>query len=164
MHHSRQKILRGNSKPFLFLFSFILRAISFYGVRKDGIPLSYADDNTPYTTGVNNEEVITELEKETSSLFKWFFDNMMKANPDKCHLLLNRDCELGIKVGNMSIENSKYEKLLGIEVDNKLNFNMHVVNLCKKASRKMHALARAFYEFTPFYEFTKKTHSTKRIL
>ena len=25
---------------------------------------SYADDNTPYTTGVNNEEVITKLEKK----------------------------------------------------------------------------------------------------
>ena len=63
---------------------------------------NYADDNTPYTTGKNNEEVIAKLEKETSTLFKWFFDNMMKANPDKCHLLLNSDCKLDIKVGNMS--------------------------------------------------------------
>ena len=70
----------------------------------------------------------------------------MKANPDKCHLLLNSVCKLNIKVGNMSIENSKYQKLLGIEIDNKLNFNMHVVNLCKKVSRKIHALAR----ITPF--------------
>ena len=44
------------------------------------------------------------------------------------------------------------EKLLGIEIDNKLNFNMHVVNLCKKASRKMHALARV----TPFMNLPKK--------
>ena len=84
---------------------------------------------------------------------------MMKANPDKCHLLLNSDYKLDIKVGNMSIENSTYQKLLSIESDNKLNFNMHVVNLCKKASRKIHALAR----ITPFMSLPKKTHPSKRI-
>ena len=33
-------------------------------------------------------------------------------------------------------------KLLGITLDNKLNFNEHVSNICKKASQKIHALAR----------------------
>ena len=113
---------------------------------------SYADDNTPYTTGENINEVISKLEKETSSLFNWFSVNQMKANPDKCHLLLNRDCKQELIIGDISIENSKYEKLLGIEIDSKLNFNMHVVNLCKKASRKMHVLAR----ITPFMSLPKR--------
>ena len=113
---------------------------------------SYADDNTPYTTGENIEEVITKLEKETSFLFKWFSNNQMKANPDKCHLLINRDCRQEIKIGNILVENSKHEKLLGINIDNKLNFDMHVASLCKNASRKMHVLAR----ITPFMSIPKK--------
>ena len=36
----------------------------------------------------------------------------------------------------------QYLKLLGVTLDNKLNFNEHVSNLCKKASQKLHALAR----------------------
>ena len=33
-------------------------------------------------------------------------------------------------------------KLLGITIDNELKFSKHVSNLCKKASQKLHALAR----------------------
>ena len=112
---------------------------------------SYADDNTPYTTGENIKEVVTKLKKETLSLFKWFSDNQMKANPDKCHLLINRDCKQEIEISNISIKNSKYEKLLGITIDQKMNFNMHVVDLCKKASRKMHVLSR----ITPYMNLSK---------
>ena len=36
----------------------------------------------------------------------------------------------------------KTVKLLGITLDNKLNFNEHVSNICKKANQKLHALAR----------------------
>ena len=33
-------------------------------------------------------------------------------------------------------------KLLGIHLNNDLNFDYHVNQLCKKASKKLHALAR----------------------
>ena len=42
----------------------------------------------------------------------------------------------------MDISNSKYEKLLGIHIDNKLTFEPHVRSLCKKASQKLNAFAR----------------------
>ena len=48
---------------------------------------SYADDNTPLTTGNSIEEVIQKLENAPKTLFQWFSDNQMKANPDKCHFL-----------------------------------------------------------------------------
>ena len=34
------------------------------------------------------------------------------------------------------------KNLLGVKIDNKLNFESHLNNLCKKASSKIHALAR----------------------
>ena len=55
---------------------------------------SYADDNTPYTTGNLIEEVIQKLENATKKLFQWFSDNQMKANPDKCHFLCNSNSEV----------------------------------------------------------------------
>ena len=48
-----------------------------------------------------------------------------------------------MKIDNIEIENSESEKLLGIQVDCcHLNFNSHLNTLCKKASSKIHALAR----------------------
>ena len=43
---------------------------------------SYADDNTPYTTGNSIEEVIRKLENAAQTLFQWFSENQMKANPN----------------------------------------------------------------------------------
>ena len=55
---------------------------------------NYADDNTPYTTGNLIEEVIQKLENAVKTLFQWFTDNQMKANPDKCHFLCSTNSEL----------------------------------------------------------------------
>ena len=46
---------------------------------------SYADDNTPYALGDRMDD-IKSLEDDSINLFKWFLDNQMKANSDKCHL------------------------------------------------------------------------------
>ena len=66
----------------------------------------------------------------------------MVANPDKCHLLTRTSDEMSVKIENEIIKNSLQEKLLGIVVNNRLTFNPHVKNLCKKAGEKLHALAR----------------------
>ena len=42
---------------------------------------SYADDNTPYTTGNSIEEVIRKLENAAQTLFQWLSEKQMKANP-----------------------------------------------------------------------------------
>ena len=133
---------------------------------------SYADDNTPYTEHESIDQVtprleetapytehesidqvIPRLEETAKSLSKWFSDNQMKANPGKCHLLLNNSCKKNkINVGEFEIESSTQEKLLGITIDNNLNFASHVENLCRNASRKVHALAR----ISAFMSLTKK--------
>ena len=47
-----------------------------------------------------------------------------------------------ITVGNKTIENSNSEKIIGVYFHNKLNFDFRLKKLCKKASQKIHALAR----------------------
>ena len=101
----------------------------------------YADDNTPYTSDFNLEEVIQKLELITNNLFEWFKNNHMKANADKCHLLVTRDTDVTAKIGELDVKNSREEKL-GVKVDSKLSFENHISSLCKKASQKLYALAR----------------------
>ena len=66
----------------------------------------------------------------------------MKINADECHLLVSTYNTVKIKIENFDITNSKSEKLLEVKFDNKLFFDDPISELCKKASRKIHALSR----------------------
>ena len=103
---------------------------------------SYADDNTPYCAANEPHEVIRKLESVSVELLKWFKNNGMKANTDKCHLLISLQNDLEANIGETIIKSSNSEKLLGVIIDNKLNFEKHINNLCDKASQKLNALAR----------------------
>ena len=92
----------------------------------------------------NKEEVIKALENTSVEMLSWFA-NGIKANPGKCHLLLSTEENCHAVIGNHNIENSKQQKLLGILLDNKLNFEKHISNLCTKASQKLSALCRVSY-------------------
>ena len=50
---------------------------------------SSADDNTPYSVENSQYDLETKLQKTSVKLFKWFHENGMKANHDKCHFLSN---------------------------------------------------------------------------
>ena len=76
----------------------------------------------------------------------------MKANSDKCHLIVSKQSCMNIKIGDINIENSTCEKLLGVKVDNKLNFIENLDGIIKKVSRKVSALSRIF----PFMDLTKR--------
>ena len=66
----------------------------------------------------------------------------MKSNTDKCHLIIVNNQDNDTKIGNDVITSGNSVKLLGVTIDNKLNFNEHVDNICKKANNKLQALVR----------------------
>ena len=98
------------------------------------------------------DEVIKLLEHDSTLLFKWFSDNQMKANINRCHLLVNKKDEVIINLGKTEIRNSEYERLLGIKVDTKLNFNEHLNDMINRASNKVNALSRV----VPYMNLSKK--------
>ena len=103
---------------------------------------SYADDTTPYTCAEDLDTVILNLEEIASTLLDWFQYNHLKANAEKCHLILSTKNELSAKIGNSVIKNSKCEKLLGILVDCDLNFDLQLKAVLAKVSKKLNALRR----------------------
>ena len=84
-------------------------------VLKDMDSANFTYDNTPFTSANNTDDLIDSLEKAPSSLFKWFKDNLFKGNPDKCHLLVSSNEKTKINIREFSIENSDFEKLLGVK-------------------------------------------------
>ena len=105
---------------------------------------NYADDTTIYCSHKELQEVLLKLENDTAELSNWFAQNCMKLNEERCHLLVfgEKETEIPIKVGSSVIKESKETKLLGVVIDQQLNFKQHVKMMCTKTSQKLHALAR----------------------
>ena len=103
---------------------------------------SYADDHKSHVIADNIDGIIKSLEVASEILFKWFSDNLMKINADKRHLLVSTNKTLKIKIRNFDTTNKKSEKLIGIKFDHKFSFDNQISEICKKASRKIHALSR----------------------
>jgi hypothetical protein len=115
----------------------------FFSIDKCNI-CNYADDNTLYSGRKYLHQVISDLKHDFTNLNKWFFDNSMVLNPEKCHfMLLGHNGEVPDFVyGDIILKNSKIEKILGITIDHKLNFEQHVKNICIKSNQKLCALSR----------------------
>ena len=103
---------------------------------------NYADDTTPYTVNKTMDALLNSLENDTSTLTRWFYDNYLKMNVDKCHLLVSSHEVVSITVDQQVVNCSNSVKLIGVTIDNDLSFDTHVSKLCNKVSLKLHALAR----------------------
>ena len=75
------------------------------------------DDNTPYNVDFSLGNVIRNLEKSTNSLLNLFKKNHVKANADKCHLLVSSNERCTAKIKDFSVTNNTEEKLIGVKFD-----------------------------------------------
>ena len=103
---------------------------------------NYADDNTPCEIENSIRDVISKLEYDMKLLTTWFENNYMASNDDKCKLIITNEENSFANIEKEKITCSQSVKLLGVMIDKKLNFKDHVSKICKKASQKIHALAR----------------------
>ena len=133
-----------------FLFNIFLSHL--FLIVKDVNFASYADYNTFYDSCDTIEEVIFLLQSSSKKLFQWLSDNQMKGNTEKCHLIMSTNKSFNFQLGGSLIERSDCEKMLGVKIDYKLNFDNHVKTLCSKANNKLRELARA----TPYMSAEKK--------
>ena len=96
--------------------------------------------------------LLKSLEHDTSLAIEWFERNYMKLNKSKCHFLVSghKFEHLWINVGGTKIWESNAETMLGVQIERNLKFDNHVTTLCKRASRKLSALAR-LAKILPFH-------------
>ena len=66
------------------------------------------------------------------------FDKFLVLNPKKCHLKLGTT----FTCDDIIIKNSLSEKILGLTIDNNLDFNDHIFSICKTANQKLTAVFR----------------------
>ena len=96
---------------------------------------NYADNNNLYNIGKDRDTIKNLLRKDFRALTEWFIDNCMVLNQKKCHYMcIGRNTENDkFEFDNLLLENSKEEVVLGVTIDNKLTFDSHIKNFCRKA-------------------------------
>ena len=109
---------------------------------------NFADDNTTYAIENDIMVLLNTLESETINVLDWFQINEMKPNQGKCHLLIADinhryySSNSYIYLDNAFVEDEKSVKLLGVIIDQNLDFEEYITSLLKKGNQKLHALMR----------------------
>ena len=106
---------------------------------------NYADGSTLYTSEKSVSNILNSLSHDFTVLSQWVYNNFMVLNPDKCSFILlgvDDEFQTNLVCGNETLNNSKQEKVLGVTIDNKLNFKTHLFNINKNADIKFDALTR----------------------
>ena len=94
--------------------------------------VNYADESTPYWTGLRISNVLIKLENTAETLSQWLKDNRMKATPNNYHLLISNNKGFRIKISNEIIANRTYGKLLRVKKYHLVNFKGHTSHCCAK--------------------------------
>ena len=108
---------------------------------------NYADDNTISAFANSIPQLLNILECQSDNAIKWFTENGMIVNPDKFHAIIINKCGRHkqlheLRIGGEIITSEENVNLLGIDIDNKLNFNKHINAFCKKAAGQLNGICR----------------------
>ena len=111
---------------------------------------NFADDTTIFVCSNNIDEMKDKLEKSADIAIEWFRTNYFKLNTDKCKLIVggHKSHQISLRVGSSIVHEVNFVKLLGITIDNKLNFDDHISKLVKKANSKLFVIRRGLSMLT----------------
>ena len=71
----------------------------------------------------------------------------MKLNTDKCYFSISgsKYQQIWADIVKGKTWESSYEKILGVTIDEKLNFDCHMPGICLKANQKLSVFVRLFW-------------------
>ena len=118
----------------------------FYFTEKASVH-NFTDDNTLSMFEETIQNLIALLETESNTDIEWFQNNKMMVNPGKFQVIIidkKKKCHTNetLKIGDKIIKASSSVKLLGVQIDDQLNFNLHISNICRSAANQLNALIR----------------------
>ena len=106
---------------------------------------NFADDTTLYACEKELDTISFKLAIETNRAIQWLKDNEMVANPSKFQLIFlskYKNIEKNMSFDGKTLKSSDTVELLGITLDENINFKRHIQNICRKAYNKTKALLR----------------------
>ncbi len=113
------------------------------------LTIKFADDSTFIGSGKSRDEVELLVNSELKKIYSWFVANKLTLHPNKSKFLIHsRDKLMLIKLNNVVLQRSGYGlqeesvKLLGVEIDENLDWKCQVRNVMKKISKGNYLLWR----------------------
>ena len=108
---------------------------------------NFADDNTLASFASTLDELLPILESECETAIDWLHNNKMIGNPDKFQAIFldkhgSDNTNIEVKIGNEKIKSTSSVKLLGVHINDKLNFSHRIIRLGKSAGNQLNALPR----------------------
>lgn len=116
----------------------------------------FADD-LKFCKSISNSDDARKLQEDIDRVADWCSLNKMDLNIDKCSIIsfTRKRCEINTNytVNNVPLQKCEFVRDLGITIDAKLRFNIHIDSICRSA-RKM--LGFIFRNAKPFKKTTTK--------
>ena len=118
----------------------------FYNIENASVH-NFADDNALSCSAKTVKDLINVVKEESEVAINWFSSNKMIVNPDKFKSVIltknkSDDIPTRFSIGTDIVPIEKSVKLLGIHLDNRLNFNLHINTICKPPSNQLNASVR----------------------
>ena len=106
---------------------------------------NFADNNSLSNIAKTIDSLKQTLESECKVSIKWFHENKMNVNPDKFQAIVLDKCrsnntEVKFIIGSEQIQAVPSVDILGITIDDKLNFNLHIDKIRLKSANQLNAL------------------------
>ena len=109
---------------------------------------NFADDNTISAIASSVEDLVTDLERKACTALDWLDANKMIANPEKFKAIILQKPksaevpDVKIQIRGQEVAPTQEVELLGIKIDNELEFDKYISKICKKAANQLNALYR----------------------
>ena len=111
----------------------------------------FADDSISYVAAYNISELQMKLQKCVDSISQWYFKNRLTVNASKCKMMI-LGTSARLKIASINYFNVMYEgnpldlvektEYLGLHLSTDLNWDTHIMELCKNLNCYLHLLRR----------------------
>ncbi len=116
---------------------------------------NFADDNTLDVRDKDPVALKLKLEALATQATGYFTSNGLLANADKYQAIFlgpRSNSVSSFNIGSTEIEVEEHVKLLGVYIDNQLNFDKHISELCSKVANQVNVLKR----LSPYLDFSSR--------
>ena len=108
---------------------------------------NFTDDNTLPVWLNTISDLVNKLESDSNFAIEWFKMNKMIVNRDKFQVVVLNKKRSDLTNTNFQADNQGTKSVssvepLGIQIDGKLNFNLHISKICKSAANQRNVLIR----------------------
>jgi len=132
------------------LFSLFINDLPLHISNENTLCEMFADDSTLHASGNTVQQITNSLQTSLDDVINWCSLNNMILNPDKTEAMLittrqklqRNPPDLKLFINDCPIKQVSEHNLLGVVIDDQLQWQPHINKTCKTVSKKLYLLSR----------------------